>query len=354
LILLVLCGGLVNGAFTLKQDTWIAILFMGVLYLPMILIYSRICRLFPGKGLFDIIEAVSGRTGNVVFVLIITFYALFVSGLVLQNYTEFTVVISLQQTPYIPIMILILLASLYLAAKGPKLLGRWSFIICILIIGHFILTVILSLDIMKPGYVLPAMDHSFKEIVHNSHAVGCIAVGEALMVLTLFGAVKKEQRAFKILLPGILIGVGMFALIILRNLFVLGPALEQEAQFSTYMTARIIKVGSFLERVESSISINYILIGVTKLTLLLMAASMGIARLFKSVHYKKFLMPTGILTLAISTMVFKNVMEMYDFVWVYSYLSILFQVVVPLIIWITAEIKARRNRRDITGLHNMT
>lgn len=344
LILLVLCGSLINGAFTLKQDTWIAILLMAALYLPIMLFYIRLGRLLPEKGFFDIIEELFGRIGGCILTILFIFYAIFVGSLVLQNYTEFTVVMSLQQTPNIPIMIMILLAALYLAVKGPKLLGRWSLIICIMIICHFVVTLFLSLRVMKPSYIFPIMDHGIGEIVSNSHAVGCIAVGEAMLTFTIFGYTKKEQHPAKIYLPGILIGIGLFTLIVLRNLFVLGPALEQEAQFSTYMTARIIKVGSFLERVESSISINYILLGLTKLTLFLIAGSMGVARLFQSRDYKQFLIPVGLLTLSLSAMVFKNVMEMYDFVWVYSYLSIPFQVILPLIIWIVAECKIKRRR----------
>lgn len=345
LVLLIMCGSLVNGAFMTKQDTWLAILFIGVLYLPIILVYIRICRLYPGKGIFDIAEAVFSRTGSMVVTFILGFYSLTVSGLVLQNFAEFTVVISLRSTPSIPIMILILSAALYLAEKGPKTLGSWAFVIFVLILSHFVITLFLSASVMKPSYIFPVMDHSLGEILHNAYAVGCIAVGETMMVMVLFGYTKKEQHPARIYLPAIVIGLIIFTLIILRNLFVLGPVLEMEAQFSTYMTARIIKMGSFLERVESSISIVYILLGITKLSLFLMAASMGTARLFGERDYKRFLLPTGLLILAVSSMVFNNVMEMYDFVWVYSYMAIPFQVILPMIIWIAAEVKVRRESK---------
>lgn len=344
LVLLILCGSLVNGAFTTKQDTWLAVLFMGILYLPILLVYIRICRLYPGKGIFDIVETVFGRAGGVAVTLILALYALSVSGLVLQNFAEFTVVMSLRETPSIPIMILILSAALYLALKGPKTLGRWAFVIFLLIVSNFVITLFLSASVMKPSYIFPVMDHSFGEIARNSHAVACIAIGETMMVMALFGYTKREQHPARIYLPAFFAGVIIFALIILRNLLVLGPALEQEAQFSTYMTARIIKMGSFLDRVESSISIVYILLGITKLTVFLTAASMGTARLFKEQDYKRFLLPTGLLILSVGALVFNNVMEMYEFVWVYSYLAIPFQVILPMIIWLTAEVKVRRER----------
>ncbi|NLT58292.1 MAG: GerAB/ArcD/ProY family transporter, partial [Clostridiales bacterium] len=87
LILMVLCGSLVNGAFTVGQDTWIAVLLMGILFLPALLMYSRICALFPGKNLYDITRELFGRVGSLLVVLLMSLYALVVTALQLRNFT---------------------------------------------------------------------------------------------------------------------------------------------------------------------------------------------------------------------------------------------------------------------------
>jgi hypothetical protein len=92
-----------------------------------------------------------------------------------------------------------------------------------------------------------------------------VTVGFAFLLAHVLGL--QGKSAYKIYLPGVLMRVGLFALIILRNFFILGPDLEAAAKFSTYMAVRIIEVGSFFERIESSISFVYILLGVTKMTL---------------------------------------------------------------------------------------
>ena len=342
LILMVLCGSLVNGAFTVAQDTWIAVLLMGILFLPVILMYSRICALFPGKNLYDIMTGLFGRAGSFLLILLMSLYALLVTALQLRNFTEFTVVIALQNTPSIPIMIALLLPVLYLAKQGLVVLGRWSLIICIIIVVNIVLTILLALNVIDLSHILPVMDHPFSDIVANAFTLGSIAVGETVMVMVIMGNLKKGRSPFGVYLPGILIGVLLFALIILRNLFILGPDLEQAAKFSTYMAVRIIEVGSFFERIESSISFIYILLGITKMTLFLSAATMGIARLLKVSDYKRLLLPVGLLVLAVSAVVFNNVFEMYELVWLYLYFALPFQVLIPLIIWIRAEIKSRK------------
>lgn len=339
LILMVLCGSLISGAFTVRQDTWISVLMMTIVYLPVILIYCRISALHTGKGLFDIIDELFGRKFGGILIIFMSFFTIVTGGLILHNYTEFTVVISLQETPKIPIMIVLLLSAAFLARKGPTLLGRWSIIIFVLILIHLIVTFLLSLNIAEIGHLLPVMDHSLADIAADSWAMGGIAIGDTVVALALMSYVKKGSSSYKVFLPGILIGIILFTLIMLRNLVVLGPELEEAAQFSTYMAIRVIRIGNFLERVESSISFVYILLGITKMVLYITVAAMGAAHLLKSPNYKKLVFPSSLFILAIGSIVFKSTLEMYDFVWAYRFLALPFQLIIPLIIWIMAEIK---------------
>lgn len=346
LIIMILCGSLVNGAFTVMQDTWISVLLMAVIYLPAILIYCRICTLFPGEDLFSMMQILFGRVGSVLIILPMACYALTVTALQLRNFTEFTVVIALQNTPPIPIMIVLILTVLYLAKQGFSVLGRWSTIICTVISINIILTILFSLNIMELSHILPIMNHTPKAVLSNSFALGSIAVGETVMMMIILSNREKDRSAYHIYLPGVLLGVGLFALVILRNFFILGPDLENAAKFSTYMAVRIIEVGSFFERIESSISFVYILLGITKMTLFLSGATMGISRLLRVEDYKKLLVPTGLLALAIGTLVFNNAFEMFDLVWVYQYAAIPFQLLIPIVIWITAEIRTRKTLKN--------
>ncbi len=340
LIIMIICGSLVNGAFTVMQDTWISVLLMAVIYLPAILVYSRICTLFPEEDLFSIMETLFGRLGSVFIILPMACYALIATALQLRNFTEFTVVIALKNTPPIAIMIVLMLTVLYIAKQGFSVLGRWSSIICTVISINIVITILFSLNIMDPAHILPVMNHTPGAILSNSFALGSIAVGETVMMMIILSNRKKDRSAYRIYLPGVILGVGLFALIILRNIFILGADLENSAKFSTYMAVRIIEVGKFFERIESSISFVYILLGITKMALFLSGAAMGIARLLRADDYKKLLIPTGLLVLAIGALVFNNAFEMFDLVWVYQYAAIPFQLLIPVVIWIGAEIKA--------------
>lgn len=339
LILMILCGSLMNGAFNIGQDTWIAVLLMGIMFLPAILMYSRICSLFPDKNLYDIIYSIFGKAGGFILTLMMTVYAISVTGLQLRNFTEFTAVIALQDTPRIVLMIFLMFPVLYLAKAGIQVLTRWSFIICTIIMLNIALTILLSLNIIEVSHILPVMDHSFLDIASNSFTVGTIALGELAMVMTVMGHLSKGESSYKVYLLGVIIGVCLFALIILRNIMILGPDMEEAAKFSTYMAVRIIDIGKFFERIESSISFIYVLLGITKMSLFMLASTTGLSKIFKDMDYRKLLLPVGIIVIGIGTVVFKNVFEMFELAWMYRYYALPFQVLIPIIIWITAEIK---------------
>jgi spore germination protein KB len=75
LVMMVLCGSLISGTLTTAQDNWLSVLLIGVLFLPLLLIYSGIAALFPGKNLYDIIQILFGPVAGFLMIFFMTAYA---------------------------------------------------------------------------------------------------------------------------------------------------------------------------------------------------------------------------------------------------------------------------------------
>lgn len=344
LILSILCGTVISGSTTVGQDFLIAVFFAGMLFLPLIYIYSRICSLFPGKNLYDIIQALFGKHLSLMLILLMSCYALIVSALVLRNFVEFTVVIALQNTPRIPIMIALAVVAAYLAQSGPRVLGRWSLIIFVLIISNVFFTILLALDTINMTNLQPMLTYSPRDITTNGFLFGSISFGETVLAMTIFGNLKQGESPYKAYFTGFIGGMLILGFILIRNLLILGPEMIQIVKFASYMAARIIHFGSFFERIESLISFNLILLGLTKIALCLTAASLGIAKLLKIENFTRLSLPVCFLVLALCSLIFKNMFEMFDFAKIYGFLAIPFQFLIPLVIWLMAEIKVRKKR----------
>lgn len=101
------------------QDIWIAILLASVLTVPLFLMYARILDNFPNKNLFEISEILFGKVFGKIVTVLLVWYSLYLAALVLRNYSEFTQVGTMLETPQVPILILFVITTAYLAKKWP-------------------------------------------------------------------------------------------------------------------------------------------------------------------------------------------------------------------------------------------
>ena len=78
LIILFILGSvlLIGSGGTAKQDAWISIIIAILVSSIVLLMYSRILSLYPGKDLFDILQIVMGKVlGKIISLLMIWYSA---------------------------------------------------------------------------------------------------------------------------------------------------------------------------------------------------------------------------------------------------------------------------------------
>jgi spore germination protein KB len=148
-----------------------------------------------------------------------------------------------------------------------------------------------------------------------------------------------------LLIAGILLLV-----VAVRSILVLGVPNNIIQKFASYASARLIKIGTFLQRIEASVAIVFMISGFTKTTVCMYTATKGLVHLFNIKDYRKLAAPVGILMALYSIIIHKDAAEMVE--WankIYPYYAIPFQIFIPVIVWITAEIKSK-----LSGKSNKT
>lgn len=328
-----------------EQDSWISLLLALVMTIPMVLLYGRIMQLYPQKDLFAIAELLFGKIVGKIITLLITWYALHLCAMVLRNFSEFIKVAAMPETPQLPIMISMLLVTIYLTKCGVELMGKWALFTFPLVMLTVIFTIVLALGHINFTYMQPILNHSIGVLASSSFQIFTFPFAETVLFLCMAGSVKKEDNPYKLYLYAIFAGGVILLLVMLRNLLALGSAMSSAEYFPSFVTARILNVGDFLSRIEGSISMNFILAGITKISVCLLVAAKGTAALFHTQDYKRMLFPVGSLALALCAIVYNDIMEMFNFLPVYGIYVIPFQIIIPLIIWITAEISSRNRTK---------
>lgn len=340
--LIIMSGSFVNGASKTGQDAWISVLIASVAAFPIMLLYSRIVHLHPGLSFFDIIEKVFGKIVGKGIIAVLTLCLLHLSTLTTRNFSEFTNVLSLGQTPILVIIAVMLVVAAYLAKSGFTSVGKWSSIILGTVLFTFALTVFMAFDVLKVSNLQPVMDHSIGELASEAYSMGVISFGEAMLAIIVFGSLKKDESPYKAYIGGFLIGAFVMEALTLRNIAVLGGEMMKISIFPSFTTSRVIRFGNFLEHVESIISFNLVVMGITKISMCLRAVSMGAAKLFNIHEDRRLLGPVALLSLSICVFTVHSVQELLEFVKPYRYYGTVFLVLIPAATWIASEAKARR------------
>lgn len=345
LIMFIFGSSVIMGVSTdVGQDSWLSLLMAQLMVLPIILVYARIMRLYPEIDIFEIIEIIGGKIGGKIIIILMSWYALHLCALVVRNFSEFIKVTVMPETPQLNIAVALIVVAIYMSKSGIETMAKWSVIMLPIITFVVIFTALLGLERFEPANLLPVMEHSLGEIASNAYKVFVFPYAETVLFLYLAGSLKKKDSPYKLFTISTLIATVIFLLVIIRNLLLLGPVVVSAKYYPSYTAVRIINIGDFLMRIEGSTALNFILAGVVKTTVCLIATSKGITRLFGLRNYMHIVFPLGLLVVALSTILYKNIKEAFDFLDTYQIYAIPFQVIIPVFIWILAEIKVRSDK----------
>jgi spore germination protein KB len=336
---------LVVGAVTkASQDSWIAIILALIAVLPLLLVYARIVKLYPGKNIYDIVIEVFGNFFGKLITLVYVFYSIYLGALVMKNFSEFIFVVALQLTPQFVILIFMTLLSIWMIKSGAEVLGRWSQFVLPIIIITAITVTIFSLKDMNFNNMLPIFGDDFKQIPDSAFSVFSFPFAESVLFTALFSFVKPQDSPYKIYFYSTFIAFAIILIVNLRNIMVLGVPLSSSVYFPSYVSTSIIIIGEFLSRIEALVAINFLLAGLVKICVCMFSASIGVAKLFNLKDYKTIAVAVALLMLTIAMTVYKNTMEMFAWLDIYKYYAFPFQVILPIIILAGAEIKTRAKK----------
>lgn len=326
-----------------KQDAWIAVL-LGLLYaVPVILVYSRVLYLFPEKDLFQILGIIFGQIFGKIFSVFLAWYAFHLGALVIRNFSEFISVVAMPETPaFVPVTLLCLLC-IWGVKAGIEVLGRWAeFVLPILLITIFAV-ILLSMSLADFNNLRPVLHKNLEGVMSGSFSVFSFPFAETVIFM-MVGYVFREKKSIrKVYLSSLLIGGMIVLIVVVRNVLVMGPHFISSTFFPSYIAVSLIHLGDFLQRIELLVSVVFLFAGFTKISMCLLAASKGVASIFGIDDYREIVTPIALLMIALSIILYSNIMEMMEWVFkTYKFYAFPFQVILPFIIWIFAEVKNKK------------
>ncbi|WP_379158514.1 endospore germination permease [Paenibacillus sp. sgz5001063] len=328
------------------NSSWIAIILALLLAVPLMLIYARLHVLFPGKDLFDMLICVFGAVTGRIFSCLYIWYALHLGVLVLRNFGEFCKSVALTSTPMLVPMLVIGLLCVWVVKEGIEVVGRSAKFLMLFSFMVIIVVQLLSIPKFHFHHLFPVLDSGWKSVFSDTLGTFTFPFAEIVVFLGAFHALPPKGSAVKILLSGTLIAGVIILLITIRNLLVLGPDILSSLYFPSYVAVSRINIGDFLTRIEGSSAIVFVTTLFVKVSLCLYTACNGVAKLFKLSSYRSVVLQMGLIMVYMADFIYKDIMQMDYFAHhIYKIYALPFQVFIPVILWITAEILARRKSR---------
>jgi spore germination protein KB len=329
-----------------KMDMWFAVMLGMLLGLLVATMYSRILYNFPQKDIFDINTILFGKLIGNILNLFFIFYSFILAALVLDNFVEFISTVGLPDTPKIAPVIFIVALCIWGVKAGLEVLGRCSGVFIIILFGAVISITVLSLSKLNFDYIRPFMYEGITPILKGTFSAFSFPFAENVIFLMLFSGLRNRTSALKVYWIGLIVSGISLVIIAVRNIMFVGVDTLSKNYFPTYIVVSRISIGEFLQRIETTVIVSFLLAGFIKVCCCLLATCKGVAKLFGFDDYRFIVTPIALMVFTFSFIVYNNIIETVNWApHVYPIYAFFFQIILPFIIFVAAEIKIKKTKQ---------
>lgn len=323
------------------QDSWISLLLAIAISVPIFAMYARIVQLMKGKGFFTTLIEWYGNILGKIMIGLFSSYFIYLAAVVVRNFSEFMEIVALPQTPQPPIILFIVLVCIYMVKSKIQVITQWAVIALYITLFIVLTTVLAALPLAKPENLLPFLEHPPALLLQSASRIVAFPFAECVAFLPLLSSVK-NGNPYKIYFSCLFLGGLILLTVMLRNIMIIGGELLAIEQFPSYTAAKILEVGRFLSRIEGSISINFIVAGITKIAVCMYSGTLGVSKIIEARNLDQIVMPLGLFIMSLSLILYTDSVEMFSFISIYGIFAFPFQIFLPAVLWLTGEWKNRK------------
>lgn len=332
-----------------KNDSWISVILGVSLSIPIVLVYARILSLFPEKGLYDVLDLTFGKVIGKIIALLYIWYTFHLGALVIRNFGEFINTSAMPETPLIVPMLSLGFVSIVAVRSGIEVIGRISAYSLPIVLFIIIIVQLMGIPQWHIQNIKPILANGFSPILKGGLSTFSFPFAESVVLMGAFFSLKTKKSPYKIFLKGTVLAGVLILVITFRNLFILGGIIPK-LYFPAYVAVSRITIGDFLQRIEVTVAVVFIFGVFIKSSICLLVSSIGLSKLFNLHDYRSIVIQNGLLMIYFSYTVYENIFEMRKWAFdVYTYYAFPFQVIIPILLLVTAEIKIRLNKKETSS-----
>ncbi|MFZ3171399.1 MAG: endospore germination permease [Carboxydocellales bacterium] len=315
------------------RDTWISTILAIACGVIMVIITTQLALSFPGLTLIEYIELLFGKILGKLIGALYLWYFMHLGALVLRNYGDLMSITVMQETPIWFFHLTLALIVAFFVYKRIEVMGRVSELLLPLTL---LISIITSIFINLSGVMLtknlkPVLEHGLTDILKGSFSIASFPYQESILFAMIYPYVNIPTKTRKSVIAAILFSGLILLSILIQDIGIFGEQMVS-LTFPRYTAVKMISVGNFVERIDPFILAIWIMSGIIKIGVCLYCFVLGLAQLLKLKDYQALIIPSALIMIVLSNLIYDNTLEMLDFaVNIYPVYVFPFQVGLPLI-----------------------
>ena len=331
-------------------DIWLAFLVAIAVTAPFILIFARLTSLMHGKTFADGVEMLFGKWPSRAVALLYTGYAWRLGCLVVSDVTHFIQAVSLPTTPQTVMSLAFGVLVIWIVKGGIEVLARFSSVMSRVVLTVLFSAFALLINRVDLGQFLPVMYNGFGPVMEGALQLLDFPFMETVLLFWIFDGFKKKDSAYRVFVPGFLVGALILLIMDCTSLAVLGADRYGIFYFPIYTSIARIDVSTFLTRLEAIVAVTFAVGSFVKIAVCLLAASKTLAYALGFDDYRFLVTPLVLGTIPGSRWFIATSMEIEaSATKTISASTFLYQLVFPISFWILAEIRMYLRKGNKAG-----
>ncbi|MFC4100593.1 GerAB/ArcD/ProY family transporter [Paenibacillus xanthanilyticus] len=332
-------------AMMARRDGWLSGMLSLAMGMGVLLLFAMLHRRHPDRTFVEMCQSMLGRWAGGLAAGAFVFFLLVLASSMIRVLTDFMSTQIMPNTPVQVIAILFLALVVRASRGGIETIARTAEIAAPWVLLLLSLLIMFVIPESRLEQIEPFLYDGFKPVVAGSitcFTYGFVECGSFLMV---FAFVRGAKQGIRMpLLLGGAAGGALLVAIIFFCLTVFGPAITAQSTYPSYMLAKKIEIGEFLQRIEAIMAIAWLFTIFFKLTVCFYGICLGSAQLFKLGDYKLFTFPLAMLILVMSDLLAPNIIVFNESSRYYPWFDLSIMVGLPVLLLAVGWVKDRRGR----------
>lgn len=327
---------IINPAVIDGADAWFSGLVSIAAGLIVVSITASLAALHPGKSLVGILIFCFGRMAGRIIGFFYLIYAIWLSGVVLLIFSNYSNSVTYPETPILFISICYMLIVTFAVKIGLEAMGRISEVLMVLSIFITAITLFSLFTDFHPYAFLPMFKNGITKPAVSGLIGGLFPYAEVFLALNILPNLNDKKKTFKSLYLAVLVAGGVMYLFTIRNISVLGVNMTAINVFPSEKVFRLMPALDIIPLLD----INVIVFGILKVSVVLYAQAKMLGDIFGLKEFKIYVLPLATLDIILSTTLHPDfITELYvaNNIVPLMYVPILF--VMPLIMLIISLVK---------------